>query len=164
MSTLITELPSKLPTRVFNEDDEIKNLLKDIDNEVSNENQMQMQSNDNTNDALFELELQLKQKEQELRELQESRNFDKNNKSSDNVEEYTEEENAIHNINNSISIPAFLTKIKTSLYIVFLFFILYIIPLEKVIYKYISLYKIPYSDVIIKSILAGIIYFVISNL
>jgi len=137
MSTLITELPSKLPTRVFNEDDEIKNLLKDIDNEVSNENQMQMQSNDNT---------------------------DKNNKSSDNVEEYTEEENAIHNINNSISIPAFLTKIKTSLYIVFLFFILYIIPLEKVIYKYISLYKIPYSDVIIKSILAGIIYFVISNL
>lgn len=54
--------------------------------------------------------------------------------------------------------------IKTALYVVIVFIIVSIIPIETTIYKYISLDKIPYSNILIKAIIAGILVFLLKKL
>jgi len=43
------------------------------------------------------------------------------------------------------------------------FITVYQIPLEKIIYSYISLDKLPFSEVIIKAIIAGLLFFVLAR-
>lgn len=54
--------------------------------------------------------------------------------------------------------------IKTALYVVIVFIIVSIIPIETTVYKYISLDKIPYSNVLLKAIIAGILVFLLKKL
>jgi len=51
--------------------------------------------------------------------------------------------------------------LKNALIVVAIFIIATKIPLEKIIYKYISLEHIPLSDVIIKAFIAGVIFFIV---
>jgi hypothetical protein len=50
--------------------------------------------------------------------------------------------------------------IKNSLIVFAIFLIVSKIPLEKIIYKYISLQHIPLSDIIIKGVIAAVLFFV----
>ena len=54
--------------------------------------------------------------------------------------------------------------IKTAFYVVIVFIVVSIIPVETTIYKYISLDKIPYSAVLLKAIIAGILVFILKKL
>ena len=54
--------------------------------------------------------------------------------------------------------------IKTAIYVVIVFIVVSIIPIETTIYKYISLDKIPYSSVLLKAIIAGILVFILKKL
>lgn len=179
MSTPVGNLPSKLPMIDSNEDEEIKNVLRDLE-EVDHSIGSVEQSN---NKNLQDLQSQLLMKEQQLLEQQLQLQMMKENTMNDAINKNNtnnvndgsgtikdtdkkedESPDSLNKIDNIMSITNIIQNIKSSLYIVFLFFILSIIPIEKFVYKYISLYKIPYSDIIIKSILAGVIFFALTKL
>jgi hypothetical protein len=54
--------------------------------------------------------------------------------------------------------------LKNSLIVFAIFIIATKIPLEKIIYKYVSLEHIPLSDIIIKAAIAGVIFFAVRKL
>jgi hypothetical protein len=54
--------------------------------------------------------------------------------------------------------------IKVAIYAIGVFILVSIIPIEKYVYNYIALEKIPYSQVIIKAVLSGIILVVLLHL
>jgi hypothetical protein len=55
-------------------------------------------------------------------------------------------------------------NLKYSLYVVGIFILVSNIPIEKVIYRYVSLNKIPLSDTIFKGLIAGIVFFILSKM
>ena len=57
-----------------------------------------------------------------------------------------------------------MNDIKMSLVCVSIFFIVSQIPLEKIVFNYIALDKIPLSGIMIKGIIAGLLFFIISRI
>ena len=54
--------------------------------------------------------------------------------------------------------------LKVAIIVMFVYVLVTLIPIENTIYKYVSLYKIPYSGVLIKAILAGVFVFIVKKL
>ena len=74
----------------------------------------------------------------------------------------------MHSQDTSSSLPpalAFLNSVELKLAAICaaVFITVYQIPLEKIIYSYISLDKLPFSEVIIKAIIAGLLFFVLAR-
>lgn len=55
------------------------------------------------------------------------------------------------------------SDLRNALIVIVVFVIISVIPVEKIIYKYIALDKVPYSHVVIKAVLAGILFFCLSK-
>jgi len=55
------------------------------------------------------------------------------------------------------------TDIKSMVIVMVVFVVVSILPVEKFIYNYVALDKIPYSQVAIKAVLAGIVFIMISK-
>ena len=166
-STPINRLPSNLPMMSSNNDEElmIKNALQEIDEEDV------LQDGPSSEDKIRELQRQLDSRE---RTIYETKYKDQLN------EEYVDnDKDIIDSIglqNSARDIPIsdvptiqnmplhFIKEFQPTIFVVLIFFVVSIIPIEKMIYKYVSLNKIPYSDMIIKAILAGSIFFVLTKL
>jgi hypothetical protein len=58
----------------------------------------------------------------------------------------------------------FANDIKLTILVIIIYVLTSKIPLEKLVYKYISIDKVPFSDVIVKAAIAGILFFVLSRL
>ena len=54
--------------------------------------------------------------------------------------------------------------IKVALYVIVAYLVVSFIPVEDLIYKYIQLNKIPYSGVIIKAVIAGILVYLMMKI
>lgn len=143
-STLVDQLPSNLPMNSNLENDEellIREALDELtdtrdDEEYDESEAMQAAMQNN------------RRKEYDSEDLKEHLI----------VEEHAHASGPIHLMKPLIG------ELKTTMYVVIIFFIVSAIPIEKMIYKYISLNKIPYSDIILKAILAGAIFFVLTKL
>lgn len=165
-STPINRLPSNLPIMSSNNDEElmIKNALQEIDEEDV------LQDGLSPDDKIKELQRQLDSRERMMYESkykdQINESFiendkdiiDSSNKKIDTIRE-------IHDIPTIQNMPMhFIKEFQPTIFVVLIFFVVSIIPIEKMIYKYVSLNKIPYSDMIIKAVLAGGIFFVLTKL
>lgn len=55
-------------------------------------------------------------------------------------------------------------NLKYSLYVVGIFIIVSNIPIERIVYRYVSLNKLPIPDTIFKAIIAGVIFFILTKI
>lgn len=165
-STPINRLPSNLPIMSSNNDEElmIKNALQEIDEEDV------LQDGLSPDDKIKELQRQLDSRERMMYESkykdQINESFIENDKDIiDSSNQKIDTIREIHDIPTIQNMPMhFIKEFQPTIFVVLIFFVVSIIPIEKMIYKYVSLNKIPYSDMIIKAILAGSIFFVLTKL
>lgn len=142
-STLVNQLPSNLPS-TSNVDNDEESMIREALMELQEEDE-QNQSED----------IDDNQQSDEIENKEYEENYDNNDI------EISEEDHK--DIQMDIVKPL-LGELQHTIYVVIIFFIISAIPIEKMIYKYISFNKIPYSDVILKSILAGLVFFVLTKL
>lgn len=165
-STPINRLPSNLPSMSSNNDEEmmIKNALQEIEEEDV------LQDDSSPDEKIKELQRQLDSRERMMYENkykdQVNETFIENAK--DNIDSNNQkdiQDQSIQNIPPIQNMPMhFIKEFQPTIFVVLIFFVVSIIPIEKMIYKYVSLNKVPYSDMIIKAILAGSIFFVLTKL
>lgn len=149
-STLVNQLPSNMPGNMKLDDEEsmIREALMELQEEEHNieENKVEVRD-DNMN-------------RQNINEIEE---YDE--KLEENYEEDVNTNLIEDQKNNPINLmKPLIGELQYTIYVVMIFFILSVIPVEKIVYKYISLNRIPYSDIILKSILAGLLFFVLTKL
>lgn len=56
------------------------------------------------------------------------------------------------------------TDVKLSVLCAIVFIIVYSIPIERIVFTYISIDKLPFSEIIIKGLIAGTIFFILARL
>lgn len=149
-STLVNQLPSNMPGNMKLDDEEsmIREALMELQEEEHNieENKVEVRD-DNMN-------------RQNINEIEE---YDE--KFEENYEEDVNTNLIEDQKNNPINLmKPLIGELQYTIYVVMIFFVLSVIPVEKIVYKYISLNRIPYSDIILKSILAGLLFFVLTKL
>ena len=156
-STLVNQLPSNLHGNNQNNDEEnmIREALEELrvdpndsndSNEASEYEQQQMMER-------MYMQQQQQMQQQQMMQMQQQQKEGNVDVPEENNKELVKQ-----------IMKPLLMDIQTTIYVVVIFFIVSIIPMEKLIFKYISLNKVPYSDIIIKAILAGIIFFVLTKL
>ena len=161
-STLLNNLPMiSQNNNIKDEDSMIKNVLNEIENEENNntppdmeEQYKQLQQQIEMKQRQLMYEQQLLQERQE-RQQEQQKMAETNEYMVDNVDK--------ENIPLQVSI-SIMKELESTLYVIIIFFIVSIIPVEKLVYKYVALNKIPYSNIIIKSLLAGIIFFIMTKI
>jgi hypothetical protein len=156
-STLVNQLPSNLHGNNQNNDEEnmireaLEELHVDDPNDSNDANEYEQQQ---MMERMYMQQQQQQMQQQQMMQMQQQQQKE----GFVNVQEENNKE-----LVKQIMKPL-LMDIQTTIYVVIIFFIVSIIPMEKLIFKYISLNKVPYSDIIIKAILAGIIFFVLTKL
>jgi hypothetical protein len=144
-STFVDQLPTNLPMNKNTENDEELLIREALDELVE-----QKQNLEEYNSEEMEMEMEMEKRYNSNKAVDSREDLI--------IEETIETKKPIHLMKPLIS------ELQTTMYVVVIFFIVSTIPIEKMIYKYISLNKIPYSDIILKAILAGAIFFVITKL